>query len=207
MQFTREPRTNSVAIDDLRPTQITIGLREVEVKRAAWRAHVEEKKADFLGAHLIPVVRGPRGRLYVVDHHHLARALHDEGVKDVAVTVVVDLSDLEPAAFWTYLDNRSWVHLYDANGERQDHKKLPKNIAGMLDDPFRSLAGELRRAGGYAKETLPFEEFLWADFLRRKMKRKLAEQDPAGALGEAMRLAKSDAAAYLPGWCGVVAAG
>ena len=38
----------------------------------------------------------------------------------------------------------------------------------LVDDPFRSLAGELRRVGGYAKDTTPFSEFLWADFLRRR---------------------------------------
>jgi hypothetical protein len=43
-------------------------------------------------------------------------------------------------------------------------KDLPKTVAGLIDDPFRSLAGELRRAGGFAKDTTPFSEFLWADF-------------------------------------------
>src|SRR5690242_21589330 len=37
----------------------------------------------FLGQHMIPVVLGPKARSYVIDHHHLARALHDEGVPHV----------------------------------------------------------------------------------------------------------------------------
>ncbi len=44
------------------------------------------------------------------------------------------------------------------------YKDLPKTVAKLVDDPFRSLAGELRRAGGYAKDAEPFSEFLWADF-------------------------------------------
>jgi hypothetical protein len=72
----------------------------------------------------------------------------------------------------------------------------------MVDDPFRSLAGELRRQGGFAKDTTPFSEFLWADFLRRKLKRKLVENDFDGALERAMQLAKAEEAGYLPGWCG-----
>jgi hypothetical protein len=202
MSFAREPRLHSVAIADLRPTQITVGLREVAEKRAEWRAHAAGSQADFLGRHLIPVVLGPKKRNYLTDHHHLARALYDEGVAEVAVTVVADLSALEPSAFWVYLDNRAWMHLYDANGERQDHKKLPKHVEGLVDDPFRSLAGALRRAGGYAKDTTPFSEFLWADFLRRRVKHKLAETDPDGALKAALRLSKTPDAAYLPGWCG-----
>jgi hypothetical protein len=207
MSFAREPRFHPVAIDDLRPTQLTVGMREVDEKRARWRAQPEDKKADFLGSHFIPVVLGPDKTPYVIDHHHLARALHEEGVKDVAVTVIADLSGLEPSAFWFYLDNRAWTFLYDAAGERQTRKDLPKHIKDMADDPFRSLAGELRRAGGFAKEVTPFSEFLWADFLRRRITRKQAAGHPESALEEALRLAKSQDAAYLPGWCGPVAAG
>ena len=72
----------------------------------------------------------------------------------------------------------------------------------MKDDPFRSLAGELRRAGGYAKDTTPFSEFLWADFLRRNLSRKSVEADFNAALEKALALAKSHDAIYLPGWCG-----
>ena len=75
----------------------------------------------------------------------------------------------------------------------------------MIDKPFRSLAGELRRVGGFAKDTTPFSEFLWGDFLRRRMKRRIVEMDFNGALGQALKLAKSEDADYLPGWCGPVA--
>ena len=87
--------------------------------------------------------------------------------------------------------------------EITDHfKDVPKTVADLKDDPFRSLAGELRRAGGYAKDTTPFSEFLWADFLRQRIKRKSIDKDYAAALKRAVRLAKSDDAAFLPGWCG-----
>jgi len=72
----------------------------------------------------------------------------------------------------------------------------------LKDDPFRSLAGELRRAGGFAKDTTPFSEFLWADFFRRKIKRKAVEADFSVAMKRALLLARSEEAEYLPGWCG-----
>jgi hypothetical protein len=75
-------------------------------------------------------------------------------------------------------------------------------VADLIDDPFRSLAGALRRVGGYAKETMPFSEFLWADFLRRRMKRKDIERDFEAAVDQALSLARSEEADYLPGWCG-----
>lgn len=204
MSFSREPRLEPVAITALRPTQVTVGMREVETKRKSWERHAEGKKADFLGRHLIPVVQGPGARHYVIDHHHLALALHREGVRDVAITVVADLHRLEEDAFWVYLDNRGWMHPFDAKGRRCHYSAIPKKITGLVDDPFRSLAGELRRIGGFAKDTTPFSEFLWADFLRRRLKRKLVETDFDKALGKAVKLAKSEEADYLPGWCGPV---
>jgi hypothetical protein len=202
MRTVRELRLNAVAIDTLYPTQITVGLREVHAKRKHWRAIGH--KGRFLGSHLIPVIRGYKGRLYLVDHHHLARALHDEGVEEIAVTVVADLSGLERDAFWTYLDNRSWMHPYDDHGRRRTPADLPRRVADLVDDPFRSLAGELRRAGGFAKDTTPFSEFLWADFLRRRIKRGRVERNFSLAIKHALELARSEDANYLPGWCGPV---
>jgi hypothetical protein len=202
MIVVREPVLNPVAITDLRPTQITVGMREVQEKRARLRKHPPKKIGAFLGNHMIPVIRGPKDRMYVVDHHHLALALHREGVRDILVSVVADLSGLDADAFWTVLDHHSWVHPYDAKGRRRTVRDIPKSVAGLKDDPFRSLAGELRRAGGFAKETTPFSEFLWADFLRRRMKRRLVEKRFRSAVAEAMKLAKGQDAHYLPGWSG-----
>ncbi|MDE2373584.1 MAG: chromosome partitioning protein ParB, partial [Hyphomicrobiales bacterium] len=166
----------------------------------------KKKAGEFLGRHVIPVVLGRKDRHYIVDHHHLARALHDEGIKDVAVTVVSNLGALDRDAFWAVMDNRGWMHPYDDQGRRRHHNYIPKSVIEMVDDPFRSLAGELRRQGGFAKDTTPFSEFLWADFLRRRIKRKLIETNFDGSLERAMQLAKTEEAGYLPGWCGPVPA-
>ena len=115
-------------------------------------ANAAATRVEPLGYHVIPVVTGPKGRQYLIDHHHLARALEDEGVRDVLVNVLADLSSLAREEFWIFLDNRSWCHPYDANGHRRDFDAIPATVAEMQDDPFRSLAGELRGAGGYAKD-------------------------------------------------------
>ena len=202
MVTVREPILHPVPIGDLRPTQITVGMREVGEKRERWREYKGKKKSEYLGQHMIPVILGPKQRPYVIDHHHLSRALLDEGEKHVLVTVVADLKALEPDAFWIVLDHRGWVHPYDEDGQRRAFRAIPKSVGDLLDDPFRSLAGELRRAGGFAKETTPFSEFLWADFLRRRIERKAVEKDFAKAMEKALALAKSQEAHYLPGWCG-----
>jgi hypothetical protein len=91
MVSVREPILHPVAIDDLRPTQITVGMREVEAMRKTWRTRQGDKGAEFLGRHMIPVIVGPKDRYYIIDHHHLTRALHEEGVEKVLVTVVANL--------------------------------------------------------------------------------------------------------------------
>jgi hypothetical protein len=202
MVAVREPIVHPVPLASLRPTQMTVGMREVRQKQKSWQQQDSKTKADFLGRHMIPVIRGPKQRPYVVDHHHLSLALHFEGVKDVLVTVIADLQSLTRDEFWVYLDNRAWVHPYDTSGRRCAFNRIPQSITGLKDDPYRSLAGELRRRGGFAKDTAPFSEFLWADFLRTRVKRETAKNDFAGAIKKAMKFASSKEASYLPGWCG-----
>jgi hypothetical protein len=145
-------------------------MREVEEKRKRLRKQKPRKIGAFIGHHMIPVVLGPKKRHYVIDHHHLSLALHKEGLRDVLVTVVLDLSALEPNAFWNVLDHKSLVYPFDPQGRRRDFADIPKTVMQLKDDPFRSLAGELRRAGGFAKDTTPFSEFLWADFSAARSK-------------------------------------
>jgi hypothetical protein len=187
---------------ELRPTQATVGLVEVARKRAEWRERTKSDRAAFLGRHLIPTVLGPKGRPYVIDHHHLARALHDEGATEILTSVAADLSALSKDSFWRFLDNRSWCHPYDAEGERRGFEVIPKTIADLADDPYRSLAGALRRAGGYAKDLAPFAEFLWADFLRSRLGKRAVSKDFDAAVSRAVKLARSRDADFLPGWCG-----
>jgi hypothetical protein len=200
----RDPILHPIPILSLRPTQMTVGMHEVNEKRRRWRQHKKKKQAEVLGQHMIPVVHGPDGHHYVIDHHHLARALYDEGVENVLVTVIADLTMVERESFWLVLDSRRWVYPYDAKGVRHHYKDIPKSVVDLKDDPFRSLAGELRRAGGFAKDTTPFSEFLWADFFRRRLSRKSVAADFENAVEKALSLARGSEAVYLPGWCGPV---
>jgi hypothetical protein len=202
MPLSREPRIHGVRISVLRPTQMTVGMREVALKRKRWREQPAHRRQSFLGKHFIPVIWGPKEQYYVIDHHHLVLALHQEGVREIFTTVVADLRRLEREAFWVFLDNRGWLHPFDTKGRRQRYEELPKRVTQLEDDPYRSLAGELRRIGGFAKDTTPFSEFLWADFLRRRIKPRLLRADFAAAIERAMKLAKSAEADFLPGWCG-----
>jgi hypothetical protein len=197
----REPSLHATPILELRPTQMTLGMVEVDVKRKNWKAEDPKKLSDFLTHHMVPVIVGPGEQRYLIDHHHLARALHDQGIDSVFVTIVADFHKLDKFDFWNMMDFHGWTHPYDAKGRRRDYSDLPKTVKEMADDPYRSLAGQLRNIGGYAKDSTPFSEFVWADFLRRRIKLKDARKDFAAALRLALDLAKSEEAGYLPGWC------
>lgn len=191
-----------VAVKELRPTQMTVGFREVEIKRRQWRAADHTERTRLLRRHVVPAVLGPKEHIYIVDHHHFATALLGEKGAMVAVYVLADLTHLPKTEFWTFLDNTDWCHAYDSDGERRALSEIPNSLAGLVDDPFRSLVSELIRAGGCAKTPAPFFEFLWADFLRRRIKRRLLDEDFSSALVSALELAKGRDAKSLPGWSG-----
>ncbi|MHB8286050.1 MAG: ParB-like protein [Caulobacteraceae bacterium] len=197
-----DPLPIGVPIADLRPTQMTVGFREVDIKRRQWREADEPARAKLLRRHVVPTVVGPKGRHYIVDNHHFTKALLEEKAPEIAVYIVADLENLAKDEFWTFLDNSAWCHAYDAKGERCALSDIPKSLSDLTDDPYRSLAGELIRAGGCAKSSKPFSEFLWADFLRRRIKTHLVEKDFEKALAKAVELAKSHDAKSLPGWSG-----
>ncbi|WP_457836129.1 ParB-like protein, partial [Staphylococcus aureus] len=73
-----------------------------------------------------------------------------EGVEDVLVSVIARLDHLPKKRFLAFMDAHNWLHPYDAAGKRRDFDALPRRIEDLADDPYRSLAGAVRRAGGYA---------------------------------------------------------
>lgn len=201
MADNRDPALSPVPIRSLRPTQITIGLIEVEHRRVDWDK-LGDKKASFLGQHMIPVVIGPKKRPYVIDHHHLARALHDEGQKTVLIQPIAVLDSLSQEHFWRFLDNQGWLHPFNEHGERQPYSAIPKKIAQLTDDPFRSLAGAVRKAGGYAKDARHYTEFIWADYLRKQFRARDIRHHWKRTVEEAVTLARQHDAHFMPGWCG-----
>ena len=162
----------------------------IEVKHKA--AAIRDRHSDSLDAS--PVGKGPDHTLYIIDHHHLARALLEEGVKTVTVSVSLDLSDIHASAFWDEMNHRRLVYPYDCDGNGpHPFTSIPRRVIDMPDDPYRSLAWAVRMRGGFTKTTHPFAEFKWGEYFRR------AGID-ASDVDSATRLAKTLAAAGLPGF-------
>ena len=110
-------------------------------------------------------VLGPRHIYYILDGHHLSCALLEEGVDEVFISPVEDLSHLNHAEFWRVMARRNLIYPY-AQGRRHGFAAMPKTLRELADDPFRSLTAKIHRACQYEKDPTPFAEFQSADFLR-----------------------------------------
>lgn len=191
---------------EIHPTQISVGMLEVKQKEADIEEIQNHSKdlQDYLKKHAIPAVRGPGKQIYMVDHHHLALALYHRGIQKVCCQILADYRHLSQDAFWNQMGSKNWVYP-DYLGQRYPVTALPKDVLGLKDDPYRSLAGAVRDAGGYSKTTVPFAEFQWANFLRAHIPAQLVETDFKTAVKQGVELAQSETAhqAVLPGYHGV----
>jgi len=195
-------KVQQASIDSLHPTQITVGLLEVKEKRKHLASLSSKAQQDFLAAHPMPAVLGPGKKLYITDHHHLARAALDGGVKVACFEIDADLSSLDTDEFWAKMDENSWVHPLDQNGVRHRYVSLPDHMSQLIDDVYRSLAGFVRDAGGFEKTRTAFAEFIWADFFRRNVSIEDVTADFQKAVKQAQRLARSSIAKGIPGFKG-----
>jgi hypothetical protein len=194
-----------VSLAEMRPTQITVGLAEVKQKREQWRGLGRKERRQRLEEQWFPSILGPDQRYYIVDHHHLGLALLEDGIESARVTVLADLSKVDPRMFWRLMEHHRWTHPFDTKGRRRPFDAIPRKLRDLADDPYRSLAGFVRAAGGYAKDTEPFAEFLWADFFRSRVGRARIVRSMPKAVDDGVGLARSADASFLPGWTGTTA--
>jgi hypothetical protein len=187
-------------IKSLCPTQLTVGLLEVEAKRKHLAALSPKDQAEFLKDHPMPVVIGPGKKLYITDHHHLARAAFDLKIQEACFEVDADLSTAAQDKFWAKMDKQSWVHPLDHNGVRHRYEAVPKTLDKLVDDVYRSVAGFVRDAGGYDKTHTAFAEFIWADFFRRNIAIEDVTEDFKAAVKRGIELAHSPIAKRIPGF-------
>ena len=172
-------------ISHLRPSQPCVGFGEVLAKMHRGIDHLQDP---------IPIVKGPDGN-YIVDHHHEVSALHMLGEEEVHITILHDLSTLPIEHFWPVMRLLKLCYLIDHAGQRISPDRLPKHVSDLTDDPYRSLAWQVRHAGGYRKTMQPFAEFRWAAFFRRVG----IESDD---IESAVKMAHSWQATHLPGFIG-----
>jgi len=53
---------------------MTVGFREVDIKRRQWREADADARVRLLRHHVVPAVIGPKGDASIVDHHHFPKS-------------------------------------------------------------------------------------------------------------------------------------
>lgn len=196
-------QATEVRVLEIRPTQFAVGMVEVQSRMDKMQGMSRGELKDYLADRPIPVIAGPGGQLYMVDHHHLARAAWEAGVHKVTVEQKADYSHLSRDKFWEKMNQESLVYPYDQfGGGPHPTTQLPTDVRGLADDPYRSLAWRVRDQGGYEKNTKPFAEFQWAEFFRKNLTITDVNDRFDKAVKEAMELSQSPEASHLPGYNG-----
>lgn len=188
---------------DLCPTQICVGYQAAKNKQKRLEKKSKKELEEYLEAHPIPIVKGYESKLYLIDHHHLLVALHEMNIKKTYINQTLDLSHLSHDEFWKEMQTRKYIWPYDEHGRElslmEFVAKLPHNVEGLKDDPYRTLAGMLKDNEAYKKNWTPFSEFHWANHMRKLMPLyggNITSLD----LYSATILAQSPASSHLPGF-------
>ncbi|MBI3541901.1 MAG: chromosome partitioning protein ParB [Deltaproteobacteria bacterium] len=197
----KKNRVYRIHVEDLRPTQFGVGRAEIRSRLEEINAMDKDEFRKYLKEKVGSVVIGPGGEYYLVDGHHLASALTMDGRKEMLVRVLDDWSRLTPENFFKRMikEKRLWPFDEHGNGPK-DPSTLPRTIRGLHDDPFRSLAYRVRKAGGFEDLTVPFQEFYWANYFRRFISVEELHKSPKKAIEKAVELAGDLEARKLPGF-------
>lgn len=192
-----------VLIEMLSPTQGAIGLVDALEKRKELQSLSEGQRKALLSKEIVPVVVAPNGKFYLLDGHHLAYALLQTDVKELNAEIEGNYSFVTTKRFWELMRLRGWVYPYDERGRGPlAPEALPSRIEDLKDDPYRSLAGQVRRRGGYKKPTVLYGEFYWANFFRPRIEMWDSLKEYDQAISKGLNLARTQEASKLPGWKG-----
>ena len=151
---------------------------------------------------MLDLCRGPGKKYFLLDRHHAALALTQDKAECVQVGLVRDLSALSTGDFSVFLDHYSWMHCYDAKGQRHPLDEEPDRFEGMKDDPYRSLAGELRDGVRIFESRHSVPGVSMGEPSEAEIPLALLKTDPKKALSKALKLAPSKQCSFLPGWSG-----
>lgn len=163
-----------MTVGELKPTQNAVGMDEVWAKVRKIEPMSPSRLGDYLLQRPIPVVNGNGEECYMIDHHHLARALWEAGRGDVEVPTVVteNWAVLRDDRFWKAMARRSWLYPFGGLGAGPTSpEELKPHVKDLDNDLYRSLAWYVRARYGYVKDPANpiFAEFKWASFFRTRV--------------------------------------
>ncbi len=198
-------------IKDVQPLQGAVGMDQVNDYVKDFSKMSKDEFREYRLKHIGQIVLGPPVgnaatkdgvvEAAFIDGHHKALATINSEAKRAIVEIQGDYSDLTPTQYKALLKKNKWVWLKDEAGNKISFEELPKSIIALKDDPYRSFVGKLMEETDLiADSDVPFQEFKWADRLRKEISEEVLLKDPKKAMELAEDFAKKKAYRYkLPG--------
>lgn len=147
-----------IDVQDLHPTQSAVGMGAAACKSGKITRKAKDGKLnDWLleDNRWVPLVRGPGGKFYLTDHHHLSTAVLNADIPDkqkrLYAYVLKDWSGMKEDAFWKSMEKENLTWLKSPDGQPITPKELPSRIDKLQDDPLRTLSAWVRSSCGYVK--------------------------------------------------------
>jgi hypothetical protein len=136
----------------------------------------------FMSKRNIQVIRDPMGSFRIFDGHHLALSLQLLEIDEVDVDLHEDFyvppnrqarvnMDERIEEYRSYMIRNKLVRLVNEFGREIDFEDLPGTPLEMRNNPFRSLAWLLKKAGVFTDLDQPMQEFEYAGLLRKEFGR------------------------------------
>ena len=195
-----------LAVKDLHPTQLCVGLAEVLHRQKEFSQESTKKKLEYLQTKPIPIVCDRKNELWMLDRHHRLRAILEiDNNAEAYGYIVAETNTNETYKSLEFLSNKGWLYLYDNRGRGPyPSSSLPKSLLGMEDDSYRSLVWKLKREGLILPSPLiPYHEFRWSSWLRTRSLPPFNSRNLSPALSIARELVRSKNASHLAGWKGM----
>ena len=182
-----------------------VGMAEVRSRQRDFLNDSDEDRQRYLRTKPVPLVRNLDGDLWMVDRHHRLRALleMDPGLTTYGY-VIEDLASHDRRDVLNHLQQRGWLYLFDGRGNGPlPPEAMPTTLMELQDDPYRSLVWKLKKERAIQPQPLiPYHEFRWAAWLRRRPLPPFSSMQLEPALPAARQLVRSSSASHLAGWKG-----
>lgn len=137
-----------VTLNDLRPTQRSMGVEAVNCKANKIEEKLQKKSySDYFmtGKRLVPSIIGPNGKFYVTDHHHMSNAVFRADLSDAK------LGGIEDSGKWEKHPKKRELLAYVLFNLTPDYLKLNQVVGKGAELGMDEFVARMNRYSGGAQ--------------------------------------------------------
>jgi hypothetical protein len=199
-------------LDEIRPSQTTIGRKSVEKYNHKIRTTTKDiKLMGLLERKRAPIVIPPpevarelggRAIYFVLNRQNWLNALTDLGFEEGLFVVELNFSELTPTEFWRQMET-NYLHLFDF-GHPIGRLQLPAQLQNMRKSAWRDIVEDLESRKFIEKHDHHHSACKWENFIIQQLGNAF---NPESSNAEyersylaAVALSQTQAASHLPGF-------